>query len=135
MEEPTQNPSIAEWLALMEACRPREVLPCLAGPIGQAAEGHVMPGVYPELRGFVFAHRKCAGRRRADDPLDGAVELVEGVEVGALFTVGLEQPNHLSDVAPVRHGPQGLPHLEGLDHRGARTDALRDHRPEAVKAS
>src|ERR1700730_7318631 len=66
MEEPTQNPSIAEWLVLMEACRPREVLPCLAGPIGQAAEGHVMPGVYPELRGFVFAHRKCTGRRRAD---------------------------------------------------------------------
>jgi hypothetical protein len=25
-----------------------------------------MPGVYAELRGFVLAHRKCAGPRRAD---------------------------------------------------------------------
>jgi hypothetical protein len=44
----------------------REAAPNLAGPIEQAAEGHVMPGVYLELRAFVLAHGKCAGRRRAD---------------------------------------------------------------------
>jgi len=29
----------------------------------------LMAGVYSELRGFVFAHRRCAGPRRADASL------------------------------------------------------------------
>jgi hypothetical protein len=47
-----------------------EMPPSLAGPIGQGEEEDaVMSGVYPELRAFVVAHRKCAGPRRADASL------------------------------------------------------------------
>ena len=47
----------------------RDVVRNLAGPIERAAEGYVVPGVYHELRAFVLAHGKCAGRRRADASL------------------------------------------------------------------
>ncbi len=39
----------------------REVTPNLAGPIEQAAEGHVVPGVYLDLRAFVLAHANAWG--------------------------------------------------------------------------
>ena len=58
----------------------------MSSPTCRSPAGRSMAGVYAELRGFVLAHRDCAGARHADvDPFtpDGYVLAVKcgcGVE-------------------------------------------------------